>query len=87
MKYMYKNRETFELGIQLFKVVFFFHYGNRPFNFVWVQVIWIQSMYVLFIGLSFIERPYLVLDLNLILKVACKLLIYTCKLAVYSCEL
>ena len=36
------------------------------------------------IGLPFIERPYLMLDLNLISKVACKLAVYKCQLAVYT---
>ena len=39
-----------------------------------------------FFGLSY-ERPYLVLDLNLIWKVACKLADYTCKPVDYTCKL
>ena len=42
----------------------------------------------MFIGLSYKnERLYLILDLNLIRKVACKLADCTCKLADYTCKL
>ena len=37
-----------------------------------------------FVGLLFIERPYLVQDLKLILKVACKSTVYKCQPAVYK---